>query len=330
MNSSIISIINILLLFCSLPRIGNVSSQIPTATLPADLFFTTGEAIDNTNWIMSDRNVLARVDAETLEVAPFYYDEQAKLIKAISWSPQGDLLAIYLRFPSSDSPIGARNQLCLVNRSGVLKTCFEATPPVYGEVENYNVSWSEDGQKAYFVAGQENASQEHDVLVEADVITGRTIRMVYDYPHEVNLSLSWTPTITHVITNAGAFEEDLPRLLIDLETGQSIDLKAVVPEPAVFSSACLHFSTKGTYLTIKAETFIENTVSRKELILLDKNGQIHAVIDESSGFGPMDYLGCPVWQEDEEAFYLVGIPLPDHESYIFKYSLSSTLYSQAA
>jgi hypothetical protein len=317
-----ITLLTLIMTVLSLLPARTARLQDSTNRLPSDLIFTTGNAVGDMSWTVSDRNVLARVDAETLEVEPFYYDEKAKLIKAIRWSPQGDLLAVYLQFLSSDSSGPIRNQLCLVDRSGVLRTCFDDAPPIYGIVENYAVSWSADSQKIYFVAGRQNGSQEEYALVEADVNTGRTLRIVYAYPYEINLGLSWTPTLSHVITNIGAFvEKDLPRLLINLDTGQSIDLKDVVPEPAILSSVCPQFSPKGTYAAIKAETFNENMVSHKKLILLDKNGHVHLVIEEFSGSGPMEYLGCPVWQENEEAFYLIGITAEGYESYVFRYSL---------
>jgi hypothetical protein len=42
--------------------------------LPADLLFVTGETDDARSWISSEHNMIARVDAATLETTLFYID----------------------------------------------------------------------------------------------------------------------------------------------------------------------------------------------------------------------------------------------------------------
>src|SRR5512145_104591 len=80
--------LSILLMPCAAPGY----AQTDNPTLPADLLFTT--VTEGTRSL----STLMRVNAQTLQMSPFYVDD-SDYIRALRWSPSGNLLAI-LRYPT--------------------------------------------------------------------------------------------------------------------------------------------------------------------------------------------------------------------------------------
>jgi hypothetical protein len=64
------------------------TAQFDPIPLPADLIFTVPESPD-LSWAYQPHNRLVHVDAETLEISPFYTDAAAIETRALGWSPQG-------------------------------------------------------------------------------------------------------------------------------------------------------------------------------------------------------------------------------------------------
>lgn len=98
------------------------AAQTSIPPLPADLLFTAATWTGGGDY---PRDIIVRVDAETLEVTPFYVDNEAFEILPISWSPQGDLLAVYRVLPAIDDAYTLHpRQLCILDRAGVLQRCL--------------------------------------------------------------------------------------------------------------------------------------------------------------------------------------------------------------
>jgi hypothetical protein len=66
----------------SLLSTGLAQSRKSANHLPSDLLFTTGDVKSDTR--LDPHNILARIDAETLEVTPFYTDKDAYEVIAIN------------------------------------------------------------------------------------------------------------------------------------------------------------------------------------------------------------------------------------------------------
>lgn len=304
----------------SLPNTGKTQPQGTIGHLPADLIFSTGKLTGKT-WIDSPHNILARIDANTLEVHPFYINEEAYETTAISWSPQGNLLAVFLRFINNKaSPQSSTDQICLLDRAGILQTCFEDKPYIFGSFDDTFFSWSADSQKFYFVT---DCGNEDHCLIEADAVTGRTLQTIYHYSNDHSNRtqvVSWTPKLDYVVINAGSWAtRNAPRVLINLENNERLDIKAIVPGPAQLGVLCPNFSPQGTYLV--ATTFTGE--SKQSLIVFNKQGNILFTIDDTSGFGAIQPL-CPIlWDTKEKNFYFNGQVTGEYNFFIFKYSLET-------
>ena len=168
-------------------------AQTPIPPLPADLLFTASLTAGPGDF---PRDVIVRVDAETLEVSPFYVDDEAFEILPLGWSPQGDLLAIYRMMPPLDKAYTLfPRQLCILSRDGVLQRCMNDSSPMHWGrqpqtgMEYWNfffpITWGVNGQTVYFSTEYPNEKSAFGYgqrLVEASVITGETLRVIYDYP----------------------------------------------------------------------------------------------------------------------------------------------------
>jgi hypothetical protein len=320
-----------------------VEAQPATPPLSSDLLFvptiTGGE-------VRFARNMILRVDAETLEVSPFYVDDKAWELMPVSWSPQGDLLVIYRMMPG-DKPYSystSPRQLCILDRAGALQRCLEDGPPVHyaGRPEDwqhyYPVAWGPDGQTIFF--DTEYPTEESPFgygrrLVEASVLTGETRRVLYDYPGPYPVTLS--PDLSHIAVGfGGQWKSNNPAYVLDLATGARLDVPDLVPHLTKLSWACLPFSPHGSYITIRsgyrlavyAPTQEQTYDNGSLLLILDTQGTIQGTIGEPEGPDMLQYQDCPGWQPDEQAivFYAYGY----EQGAILRYSLPSqqltTLY----
>jgi hypothetical protein len=321
----------------------DAGAQPAIPPLPADLLFTT------TTWKGEGdypRDIIVRVDAETLKVTPFYIDADAFEIMPISWSPQGDLLAIYRIMPALDEAYTLfPRQLCILDRSGVLLRCLDDGPPMhYAGFPDHNwqhyypVAWGPDGRTIFF--DTEYATDESPFgygrrLVEASVLTGETLRVLYDYPGPYPVTLS--PDLNHIAVGfGGQWKVNNPAYLLDLASGARLDVPELVPHLTKLSWACLPFSPLGNYITVRSGYRLAVYAPTQEqtyddgslLLILDTQGIIQGTIGEPDGPDTLQYQDCPGWQTNQQAivFYAFGY----ERGAILRYSLPdqqlTTLY----
>lgn len=320
--------------------------QLQTYPLPADLLFTASLTAGQGDY---SRDAILRVDAETLEVTPFYTDTEAFEVMPISWSPQGDLLAVYRIMPAIDDAFTLfPRQLCVLDRAGVLQRCFNDTPPMYfaglpdrWQQHYYPVVWGADGQTIYFDTEYPNENSLYGYgkrLIEATVLTGETLRVVYEYPDPYPISLS--PDLSHALVGFGGLwgGPSTPALLVDLTTAAQLDVASAVPDLTSLYMTCLPASPNGNYVVVNAEYDLatyapdqDPTLNYGEgnlLIILDMQGAIQGIIGQPDGYNTLWSQDCPGWQPDEQAIYFWASDL--EKAYIMRYSLPdqqlATLY----
>lgn len=253
-------------------------------SLPNSLVFSTTKDRDSGGW-----NMLVRVDANTEEITPFFTGPAMSNIRAVSWSPQGNKLAITVM----DS---THNKLCTLNRDGYLEICFEAESIV--DSGFLTVTWSSDGRYAYFVEYVESTASR---LVEVDVTTGATRRVVYTIERTYAYTPTWTASLSHIAFNLGlgSWDQDIPRLLVDLESNVEIDMRMLVPQSLVFLGSCPLFSPLGSYLVLLAE---DKDNSAHALLVVDMEGKVRHIIQSTPEIH-LDEPNCPVWNDDESILY---------------------------
>lgn len=264
--------------------------------LPADMLFTGLTAQTSLS------TTLMRVDAQTLQASPFYVDE-GSLLRALSWSPAGDLLAI-LRKPSIDADY---LEICLLTRAGVLQSCFEDKIARYlfrERGKDYLLTWSEDGQYVYFVTDYDLFHWSDATpggtwaarLVKAEVASGQTQEVLYQTPPEIHDSpalLFWADDLHYL--QAGL-------TVLDLWQDTEITLPLDLPGRGDLMY-CPRFSPQGQYLTARA--IVDDALTG--LALVSPTGQIIRTVgsDRLQQAG-IEWMECPVWRSDETAFYFLG------------------------
>ena len=218
-------------LFGSLASRTQAQPLIPP--LPADLLFVTTTAADG---FSLPQNIVVRVDTQTMEVSTFYVDDEAWELMPLSWSPQGDLLAIYRSMPRNEETYLAERQLCLLDREGILQRCMQDTPPMHWEGEPYAwpylfpVTWAPDGQTIYFETEYPSEGELYGRrIIEADVTTGETLRVLYDYPEPRRLVLFSDGNHVGIDIGGSGTVNGLPAI-INLVTGKQLDILATAPE----------------------------------------------------------------------------------------------------
>jgi hypothetical protein len=311
---------------------------IPGATsaqslrLPTDLLFSTGTAADDYLFF----HAFARVDADTLKTDYFYIDDTARAtyMRPVSWSPSGQYLAFLTLADWS---------VCVLTRSGALQGCFQDKVSRWerfrSQGKTYTLTWSEDEQKAYFVADNGHTRR----LIEADVATGQTQRTLYqvDTQGEFPPMIYWTPDLNYAATyNEGdlvygaGFREEVRVehvTTINLRTQEVFDMPAELPDLGTLVF-CDRFSPLGHYLT--AQTYMDP--QHPGFAVFDPQGNVISTISAARlGEFNLTWVYCPTWQADEQAFYfLAGSYDSAQSSYtasIIRYSLledTLLLYAQ--
>jgi hypothetical protein len=306
----------------------------PEPQLPSDLLFGAASESD----LSSQFDTLVRIDAQSLQPVPFYSEKKTH-ITALNWSLQGQRLAILRNRHQKVA------EICVIDRSGQLQTCFKDSISQYALQDiapNYTVTWSDDEQRAYFVAEHKKILS----LVEGDVLTGKTLRTIYELPQayvEVPPHVHWTPALDRLAIYYGRYPYlsdykdfiEIRRVtLVDLQTGTQFDLNTYSPEVG-YLSFCEGFSPLGNYLAARVymdEYLPDYSAANPELlalVIVDKSGQVVYTIDRDQlSSYDLHWGHCPAWQAQEEAFYfLAGTwnndPAMNDRRSIFKYSLSS-------
>ncbi len=276
--------------------------------LPTSLLFTTGEF---TAGEVFKRNMLVLQQADTLETALFYQDKDAELVRALSWSPTGELLAIYRVLPADDgNKTSMPRQLCLLDRTGKLKRCFDETPPRYTSYPDepethYPISWSADGSRIYFLS-EHVLGTNHVVrrIVEADVSTGQTLRTLYEQEanaatHTLPAPVSWAAPLQTVVVGVSVQWDEWRGYgqsiyLLDLNFGQvRLELPEVMPPETTLEYVCPQLSPHGDYLVARVSynptQYAQNDVPDVAApfwfmyVVVDQWGTVQATLGEPQG-----------------------------------------------
>lgn len=320
-----------------------VEAQFPVPPLPTDLLFATGSPAPRADFSL---NTIMRVDAETLETSPFYVDAEAGQIQPLSWSPQGDLLVVYRVLPAIDEAFTLfPRQLCILDRAGVLQRCMEDGPPMHntGGVPDdglhFPVVWGSDGQTIYFETEYPNEDSFIGYgrrIVEASVLTGETLRVVYAYPESFPVTLS--PDLNHISVGfLSEFIGEDDTFIHDLSTGVQVNPSMMVPAHTYMTWTCLPFSPSGQFIAAKASydlsEYAPDLVPPPDdyrngqgslLLLLDTQGIAQHIIGEPEGSPAIMWSPeCPGWRPDGQAVvfyasnglgrYLMQYSLPDRQ-----------------
>ncbi len=300
-----------------------VVSRTPTsmlattkAPLPQDLLFSANASENGT-----DKSILFRVDADTLELSEFYVDESANEIKALSWSPDGRKLAI-IRLEQG------RWQFCIISSEGIRDFCFNTEISFYayrnvGVQTNDTVTWSADGETVYFLAENERKFS----LVAADTTTGELRKTIYQHPRpyeEYPPRIFWSPDVQYL--DIRYFDIATPdfdyQAVINLATGQPLNLLTKLSEEFDDPILCEGFSPINSYMV--AFTLSESSPHiPNHYFILDMQGNVvHSI--ESSIFDDygVSMAGCPQWLDNEKTLLFVG-NVDRYTSSIFEYSLEN-------
>lgn len=308
---------------------GTLAQTSGSQSLPNDIVFTIGMGRDRPPYRPPITNTLVLVSADTLEPMEFYTDEAAYAVRAISWSPQGDRLAVWAWYDAGN--FVTTTTLCIITMADEYQICFEDAPDLaLPQQPAYPVTWSKDGQKIYLVAGE----GERLSLVERDVVSGTTLRTLYQYRaanrYYEPTTLAWTPDLRYIVTNIGDSYPQESGTLINLETGEKQDLsKIVVPwsggipqdAPPHAGYVCGAFSPQGTYLTAIDYSDWQHG---DRVIVFDMDLQIIASITEfNEPKSPMSLDNCPVWSTSEDHLYIYARSEADQSRHIFVYSMTN-------
>jgi hypothetical protein len=201
------------------------------------------------------------------------------------------------------------------------------------------VAWGPEGQTIYFdteYPNQESIDGYGHRLIEASVLTGKTLRVVYEYPDAFQITAS--PDLNHLTVGFGEqCYYGNPVYLFDLMTGTQLDVRDLVPQNTSLSRTCSLFSPHGSFITAvagytSARYAPERNLSFSDgtlLIILDSQGTIQGIIGEPEGPTTLQYQDCPGWQPDEQAIVFLGYGAHDNK-YVMRYSLPdqqlTTLY----
>jgi hypothetical protein len=317
------------LLIISAPTLTNAQPD-----MPYDLLITMAEVYGSDE--PTEANLLERVDGRTFETSLFFEDDTARLLLPLSWSPDGNLLAV-LFYPDLDFPV--QPQLCILTREGVLQTCLEDLPPRDPGVLHdglYAVTWSNDSQNIYFLSDLDRTGELITRgLMEADVTTGKTLRVIFEstFKEYRDLIINWASDLSYALIGVGGFESAVSHSgqLLNLETLEAVSIGTFFPSDVHLTRVCPGFSPSGTYFAvttgIKKEGFQRYIYQFR---LVDTNGRETVVLDENSFHSPLWGVGCPIWQKDEEAFFFIATtydaPLTETlgpAPRIFKYTLET-------
>jgi hypothetical protein len=276
------------------------------------------------NLLLPQYNILALID-ENLKISQFYFDEKATLVKALTWSPHGNLLAVVKLYSTSDLTTVV-SSICILDIEGHLQRCMDDEPVklknwlLHLDLEAYYVTWSADEKYIYFVTENINASENRSVrrLIEADVQTGKTTRTLYQiesiaHPGEAPV-IRWTSDLSTLlisVTGVGGSRANLPKI-VNLQTHETVELALDRNYDAVL---CPDFSLSGMYLSV--------INVRGQILIYDNHGKIAHKVNIPVKTSNV-YVPCPVWSDIEDTFYVYATERFDttYTSDLYAYSLN--------
>ena len=302
----------------ALSSLANKAQGEANVSLPADLIFNiAGDAL----------NTLGRITGQTGEFSIFYRNAEASMVLPLHWSPDGRLLVVLLRSGTGETAAPPTYKLCLLDREGNLQTCMVDAPYINLDVGMVQwwmpVSWSADSRYVYFVTnyGWETTWLDRwpkACLVEADAVTGQTVRDVFCFPKKVR-SLIWSPTLDYVVTDPVITRESV---FISLEDGTTLDLyKTFGTENARGLIACPQISPRGSFLVLMAND--RDVLAGDTVVIVDRHGKLVQEVHETQDEHEFS-TGCGIaWTRDESAFYTGGRILDSYEHDVFRYSTAT-------
>jgi hypothetical protein len=300
------------------------------AILPADLVMAASKLNNDGEEIAS----LVRWDAQEGKFYPFYEQTLPDVfLIPLRWSPDGTLLAVE-RWAVSENQEQELN-ICILTREGLLVAC--SMNLVDGRLaEGHDLSdfferviWSADSRYVYFTYISPESPDTVIYALRADSgTTGRNttntdanIQEVYRYanlPAMWPANLSWTPDLKHLLVGVNNADrtEDLGAALINVDSGQTIDLKSLFASTSdTLSYVCAGFSFDNRYATAR----ITNSQTRERgLVVFDLTGTVITTLRVANG-----EINCPTWQPSRLAFYWWGSDGQDLLAIIFKYDLET-------
>lgn len=324
----LIKVLVFVILFTPMLRLnGTLAQTSDTHKLPNDIVFTVSDEMPGP--FPANRNTLALVSADTLELVEFYSDEDADEVRAISWSPQGDKLAVWHVYYDEDTNIGI-TVTCIISISGESQVCFDDVPDLpSGAIpytDAYYVDWSDDGQTVYLVVEDGEILN----LVEQDAATGATLRTIFQYKPPLGerpTIVAWSPRLHYVAAGIGYDEE--AGVLINVETGEEQDLSQIVvpwfggqPQdaPPHAGYVCNSFSPQGSYMTAIDYSDFERG---DRLIVFDMElEEVASITAFNTPEAKMSLDGCPTWNDNEDRLYIYARSETDQTRHIFIYSLT--------
>lgn len=274
-------------------------------------------------------NTLVKVNADTLALSEFYTNANSKGIIPVSWSPNGQILSIAQH-------LGAGSfQICVLNALGALQRCMSEQPFWGGNDEGESqfdaISWSEDSTEIYYVA----ESKETFRLVEADVLTGETTRVVFESAKTEKLPygvLTWNITQQYVVIG-NHFENPPYALGLELaslnpnvpQADQRRDVFSIVPRDEA-NRLCVRSSPNGNYFVMLAGVvglmpngYVPDATS---IWLLNPEGQIVHRIQATPSTGEFAISTCPFWQADGQAVYFSAYNKDSSLVGLYRYTLT--------
>jgi hypothetical protein len=326
MHKTLIGMVILLLISVCAPQ---AQAQAP---LPADLVMTAGKLNDKGEEIVS----LVRWDAQEEKFYPFYEQTLPRvLLTPLQWSPDGTLLAFErIELPESISAAG-KHEICILTREGMLVTCSpnlaEGRLAKGQDRSDFfeRAIWSADSRYVYFSYAPAESPDTVIFMLRAD--TGATARNntntntdlqeVYRYPSDNYINLSWTPDLKYILAgvNNGDRADDPGTMLINVDSGQTINLKNTLPSDTVLY-VCAGFSFDNQYATARLVDFETN---EEGLAIFNLTGTVITTLKVPRTLDGLGSIYCPTWQPDRSAFYWLGGDGQDPLALIFEYDLET-------
>ena len=289
--------------------------------LPADLIFRVATGV------LEPHHTLGRIDGQTGEFSIFYRNAEASMVLPLRWSPDGRHLVVLLRSRTGEEETPFADKFCLLDRVGTLQTCLAAPPYIDPDPRGVEwdrpVSWSADSRYVYFVTnyGWETTWLDRwpkACLVEADAVTGQTVRDVFCFPKKVR-SLIWSPTLDYVVTDPVITRESV---FISLEDGTTLDLyETFGTENTLGLVACPQISPRGSFFVLVATD--RNVLDGDTMLIVDKRGRLVRRFHETE-HGQEFSIGCgSAWTSDESAFYALGRWRDAYDTNVFRYNIAA-------
>lgn len=302
--------------------VGRFAVSADERILPNDLIFSVGESGKPAKLVI--------VNAQTLSISPFYQDAiawrgDARGLQALKWSPDGQNLAILRREDNNASnSFGVLIRLCILTRDGRLRTCMAEEAANYRNQHNESqadsITWSADSQSIFYVSSLPEKTTIR--LIEANVITGQTICVLFEYPQYVPYAppmLIWHMPDLLII---GPNTEQSPKYPIPFQqrslTSQADEgrnLYSILPIDD-FGRLCPVISPQGNYYAVMDDLSGANTI-----YIFNRQGQFAHIITSTAAF-PFQFIGiCPIWKSDEAAVIFTGRQKNNPNAFFFQYSL---------